>query len=93
MREKRGKRATDFVVPPPRSTVTVWRGVINTEIRMTLFMRGPRLVMQIEFMAKSYDALGRYSAVVNVTSPCISPSLAATVRNQDNEAKCAGERE
>lgn len=30
---------------------------------MTLFMRDPRLVMQIEFMAKSYGAL----AVVNVT--------------------------
>jgi len=37
--------------------------MINTEIRMTLFMRDPRLVMQIEFMAKSYGAL----AVVNVT--------------------------
>lgn len=37
--------------------------MINAEIRMTLFMRGPRLVMQIEFMAKSYGAL----AVVDVT--------------------------
>ena len=35
----------------------VWRGVINIEIGMTLFMRGRRLVMQIEFMVKSYGAL------------------------------------
>jgi len=34
----------------------VWRGVINTEIRMTLFMRDSRLVMQIEFMPKSYGS-------------------------------------
>jgi len=63
------------------------RGMINTEIRMTLFMRDPRLVMQIEFMAKSYGAL----AVVNVT--LLAFSLAAVVRNQANEAECERERE
>lgn len=57
---------------------------------MTLFMSGPtRLVMQIEFMAKSYGAL----AVVNVT--LLRISLAAVAQNRDNEAECGceGERE
>jgi len=41
--------------------------------------------MQIEFTAKSYGALSRYPAIVNVTLSS-RISLAAMARNQDNEA-------
>lgn len=55
--------------------------MINIEIRMTLFMRG-RLVMQIEFMVKSYGALRtRCPAIVNAF-PCL---VDGAVRNQDNQ--------
>lgn len=64
--------------------------MINAEIRMTLFMRGPRLVMQIEFMAKSYGAL----AVVDVTLLSSRLARSATAaRNRANEAECGCEGE
>jgi len=65
------------------------RGVINTEIRMTLFMRDPRLVMQIKFMAKSYGAL----AVVNVTLFAFRSRRWCENRANEAECECEEERE
>ena len=70
---------------PPNSLFRmVWRCVINIEIRMTLFMKG-RLVMQIEFMVKSYGALGVRCHW------CFRVSRLMALRGRDNKTQSKGE--